>query len=58
MKFFGNKAPVIEYYKLHSDAVEAYEYNREYYGAEFAGARLDHPWATIDKTTDIFCEVL
>jgi hypothetical protein len=57
-KFFGNRTTVTKQYKLYSDAIAAYEYNRQYYGKELAGARIDHPWGTIEERTDIFSEVL
>jgi hypothetical protein len=57
LTFSGGKFPVTTVWNLKENALAEYETARKYYGAELAGARLDHPWATLDGKTDIFCEV-
>ena len=56
IRFYGGKPPLVETYNHRETALNEMEFLKEYYGAQFAGARLDHPWGTIEKTTDQFCE--
>jgi hypothetical protein len=56
LTFNGGKFPVTTAWSLKEDALTEYEFAKQFYGNELAGARLDHPWETIYGRTDQFCE--
>ena len=57
VRFYGKKAPVVETYNYRQNALTEMEFLKEYYGAEFASAQIDHPFGTMsDGRTDQFCE--